>query len=212
MAVYYFASDGLYRFLPEEDGQQKVDSADYRTWLTSTGIPWMGQASEILLVTWDKEKMSSRNSAVYEAGAILYNVKLMGRIMDWPVFWSLASDSSVLADSAGLFSGKTPLMWLGMGVNESAADSQPGLKDGVYAGEINNWPEIKVEVTIGQGRIQKIHFLDDRGTPAFTERMKAVLPQRIVQAGHTDVDGVSGATLSSDNLKKAVNNALNKAR
>ena len=70
----------------------------------------------------------------------------------------------------------------------------------------------KVEVTIRQGRIQKIHFLDDRGTPAFTERMRAVLPQRMVQAGHADVDGVSGATLSSDNLKKAVNNALNKAR
>jgi uncharacterized protein with FMN-binding domain len=213
MTVYQFSSNGFFQYLPERDSMAILDSSDLRPHLSqSTGISWIEESSDILLIVWDTEKMTGKNSALYEAGAMLFNIQLMSKAMDLPVVWSLMEpDSLVLTGSGIRFSGtQVPLMCVGMG--QAAPESESLLKGGVFEGEARNWPEIKVEVTVKEGRIHKIHIVDDRGTPAFTDRMKAVLPQKILESGSTDVDGVSGATLSSDNLKKAVIDALNKAK
>ena len=85
-------------------------------------------------------------------------------------------------------------------------------RDGKYIGEVKIWPEIKVEVVVQQGKIFQISILEDFGTPEFSEMVFGVLPDSIVANNSVDVDGISGATLSSNHLKKAVRIALDQAK
>lgn len=211
MTVYRVSSKGLFRYISETHTLDTLAASDLRPYLSEiTGFAWIGEVSPLLLLMWDTEKLSSRNSALYEAGAMLLNVQLMSQAMNLPSVWSTPDSDSLQLNYPDYTFPETqvPLMFIGIKKEQRSS----GLQDGIYQGETNKWPEMKVEVTIQNGRIHKITILDDRGTPAFTERMKAVLPQRIIETSSTEVDGVSGATLSSNNLKKAVQDALLKAR
>ncbi len=78
--------------------------------------------------------------------------------------------------------------------------------DGVYIGECNvNFIYAKVEVTVRDGRIENISILEHRNERG--ESAEAVV-DKIVEEQKIDVDAVSGATNSSNVLKKAVENAL----
>jgi len=211
MKVYRISSEGLFRYISETHTLDTLSTSDLQPFLSEiTGISWIGEVSPLLLFMWDTEKLASRNSALYEAGAMLFNIQLMSQAMNLPLVWSTPASDSLQLNHPDfpIPETETPLMFIGIKSEQHAS----GLRDGIYPGETNKWPEMKVEVTIQNGRIYKITILDDRGTPAFTERMKAVLPQRIIETSSTEVDGVSGATLSSNNLKKAVQDALLKAR
>jgi fumarate reductase flavoprotein subunit len=91
-------------------------------------------------------------------------------------------------------------------------DSGSALKDGVYIGEEPGWPDMKVEVTIQNDRIRNVRFLESNGTRSYTEMIIPVLPDRVIHANSTDVEGVTGATLSCDSFLSAVRDALGKAR
>ena len=69
-----------------------------------------------------------------------------------------------------------------------------------------------MEVTVKGGAIDRIEIIDDFGTLEFSALTKAAIPSRIIEQGIVEVDGVSGATMSSASLKKAVAGALKKAR
>lgn len=85
-------------------------------------------------------------------------------------------------------------------------------KDGVYEGEGNGYrPGIKVNVTIKDNKITDISIIDNNETPRFFNRVEPIIPEEIIQSQSTDVDGVSGATRSSNGIKEAVNDALLKA-
>ena len=67
---------------------------------------------------------------------------------------------------------------------------------------------LKVQVTLEDGKITKVEILENAetvgiGTPALEQ-----LPGLIVEAGSADVDGVSGATVTSGAIKEAVQIAL----
>lgn len=84
------------------------------------------------------------------------------------------------------------------------------LPDGTYTGEyVVDFIRAKVEVVICEGQIETIRLLEhynDRGEAATGIEQTIVSQQRI------NVDAVSGATNSSNVIKKAVDNALNNAR
>ena len=86
------------------------------------------------------------------------------------------------------------------------------LQDGQYLGKSEGWPSMKVEVTVKDGKISQVKVLEDDSTPEFSSSVVETLPKAIVDAGTADVDVVSGATLSSNSLKQAVEEALEKAR
>lgn len=83
------------------------------------------------------------------------------------------------------------------------------IPDGVYIGECDvNFIYAKVEVIVKDGVITTISLLEhrhDRGSAA------SGIEQLIVEQQRVDVDAVSGATNSSQVIKKAVDNALNSA-
>jgi len=80
--------------------------------------------------------------------------------------------------------------------------------DGVYEGE---YSFIKVRVTIKDGDMCDIDILHHGGGGKKYADMVAPLADEVVRKQSLDVDVITGATVSSRNFKKAVENALEKA-
>ncbi len=81
-------------------------------------------------------------------------------------------------------------------------------KDGTYEGEQSF---VTVSVTVTDGRIADIKITHHGGGgPKYAEMVKPLLCQ-MLEKQSTEVDTVTGATVSSNNLKQAVAAALQKA-
>lgn len=90
---------------------------------------------------------------------------------------------------------------------------RPGaLADGTYRGSARrSIVKEVVDVTVADGRIAEVKVVGGFASHVGRRAEKA-LPQAIVEGQSTQVDGVSGATYSSDALRAAVQDALDKAR
>ena len=86
-------------------------------------------------------------------------------------------------------------------------------KDGVYEGIGKGFKngEIKVKVTITDGKIAKVELVSQEKQSYWETMNVASLFDDIVKANGTEINGVSGATMSSNGVKAAVNDALSKA-
>lgn len=84
-------------------------------------------------------------------------------------------------------------------------------KDGTYEGIGTGFAgEIKVQVTIKDGKISDIKILNTSDGAVYINRASSLLSE-IINKQTTNVDTVSGATFSSKGLIQAVRSALNKA-
>ena len=80
--------------------------------------------------------------------------------------------------------------------------------DTVFTGISGGWPLIQVKVFIQNHRMLSIEIVKDNSTPEFAQKTVSVLVDKMIQQQSIDVVAVSGATLSSRALIKAVQNAL----
>jgi uncharacterized protein with FMN-binding domain len=112
---------------------------------------------------------------------------------------SPAADSITTASEAG-----SPL-------SPAGVTSGPKLRDGIYKAESPGWTGMAVAVHVEDGRLACVEILKARGTPRYADRVTRHLPDRMKEEGSVEVDGVTGATLSSNSLKEAVRAALKKA-
>jgi len=88
----------------------------------------------------------------------------------------------------------------------------PKLKDGIYIGKNRIFVVYaKVKVIVQNGRIADIKILK-KFSSWKGEKAYKIIPRRIVQKQSLDVDAVTGATISSNNIKRAVADALAKAK
>lgn len=90
----------------------------------------------------------------------------------------------------------------------AAAEGESGIFEGTAKGFGG---EVRVSVTLTDGSITGVEAVGDDETPGVGSRAIEELPEAIVQAGSTQVDGVAGATITSDAVKKAVEQALQAA-
>ncbi|UUX34966.1 FMN-binding protein [Fundicoccus culcitae] len=83
------------------------------------------------------------------------------------------------------------------------------LTDGTYTGQADghNGP-LEVQVVVENGEITAVDVLDHVETEGISDPALAEVPAAIVENNSTDVDTVSGATVSSEAIITAVNNAL----
>lgn len=83
-------------------------------------------------------------------------------------------------------------------------------EDGTYTGEAeaHNGP-LTVEVTVTDGEISNVEVTDHVESDGIADPAIEQIPDDIVSNNSTDVDSVSGATVTSDAIKEAVDNALN---
>ena len=87
------------------------------------------------------------------------------------------------------------------------------LANGKYSADaLNVESTITATVTVKGHKISAVSVKDNGNTYAQYTSPYTVVPKRIVDAQSTDVDGVTGATYSSDAVKKAVEMALAQAR
>lgn len=84
---------------------------------------------------------------------------------------------------------------------------------GAYTGEAQGYGGlVKAAVTVDEREIVSVEADVSCETQKLAYLPKTVLTQRIAEHGGTDVDGISGATMTSDAIKMAVDKALSKAR
>ena len=84
------------------------------------------------------------------------------------------------------------------------------LQDGVYTASSNKGPvKVEVEVVIDQSRIETVRILKHRTLKG--KDAESIIPDRITRFQSTEVDGVSGATMSSIAIMNAVQLAIDKA-
>lgn len=95
-----------------------------------------------------------------------------------------------------------------------AGQIEPQIKyiDGMYEGQgTGKNPGIKVSVTIKDDKITDITVISCNDNSEYFDEAAAVIPKSIIEAQATNVDTVSGSTLSSEGIIKAVEDALSKA-
>ncbi|XZL28813.1 FMN-binding protein [Clostridium perfringens] len=86
-----------------------------------------------------------------------------------------------------------------------------GIKDGTYLGTSKGYGgDIKVKVTIENGKIKNIEVVSHSETPNYYENGKQIIDS-IIKENSINVDAISGATLTSNGIKNAVKDALSKA-
>lgn len=97
---------------------------------------------------------------------------------------------------------------------QAVIPSTPGnFKDGVYEGTAQGKEgDIKVHVEIKAGNIVNIEIVELHETAAIFDGVKRELLPKIIEKQSTDVDAVSGATLSSEGVLQAVDQALASAK
>jgi len=85
------------------------------------------------------------------------------------------------------------------------------LNDGVYEGSAKWFPvKATVQVTIKEKRVADVRVLHHR-TSWKGKKPQLLIPKRILASQSTQVDGVSGATVSSVVLMSAAQEAIEKA-
>ena len=92
------------------------------------------------------------------------------------------------------------------------AEAESGLKDGTYEGTALGFgDDITVQITISGGQMTDITVLkhDGEDKPYYTQALTMLDKMLTAQTG--DVDLVSGATLTCEGLRDAVQDALGKA-
>lgn len=95
---------------------------------------------------------------------------------------------------------------------EAASEAEGGYADGTYEGTALGFgDDITVQITIAGGQLTDITVLDASGEDKpYYNQAKAVLDEMLA-AQSTEVDTVSGATLTAEGLINAVADALGKA-
>ncbi len=85
----------------------------------------------------------------------------------------------------------------------------PAYVDGTYSGVGSGLnADINVEVEVAEGNISAVNVLEHEETEGISDEALVEVPKAIVEKNSTEVDGVAGATYTSDGIKEAVSNAL----
>ncbi len=102
------------------------------------------------------------------------------------------------------------LLVLALMIGMVPAVAETTLTDGTYTGTGKGMhSNIAVTVTVEGGAITSVTVDSQDETPGVSDPAFEQIPAAIVAAGNTDVDTVAGATLTSNGIIEAVNNALN---
>ncbi len=86
-----------------------------------------------------------------------------------------------------------------------AAPAGPQTKEVTVTGKE---PGLKVSVTATADKISEVKIVSHNETPGMSDPAINKMPGKIVAANKITVDGESGATMTSDAIKKAVETAL----
>lgn len=97
--------------------------------------------------------------------------------------------------------------------SKDANASAEGYKDGSYTAEVEGQSgPMNVEVEIKDGKIAEVKVASHNETDGIATPALEQLPAAIVEKNSTEVESVSGATLTSGRIIEAVNACLEQAK
>lgn len=96
------------------------------------------------------------------------------------------------------------------GFRQTAATTDTAeLEDGYYVGSDNGYGgELKVELEVENGEISELAVLEHGESEGVSDAAFEEIPEEIINKNSTEVDTVSGATMTSEGLIGAANDAL----
>lgn len=83
--------------------------------------------------------------------------------------------------------------------------------DGSFTGEAQGMGPVSVGITVANGRVSAVKVDVANETPGYGRDIGATMEKRILEAQSPDVDGVSGASITSAAVKAAAKSAFTKA-
>ena len=81
----------------------------------------------------------------------------------------------------------------------------------VFTGKAQGMGEVVAEVTVADGKIVDVKLTGTNETPGIGSVALEEMPGKIIEAQSADVDGIASATITSNAVKAAVNDALAQA-
>lgn len=88
-----------------------------------------------------------------------------------------------------------------------------GIKDGVYEAVVDGQNgDMKVQVVVAEGMVVKVTVLEHHETENIAGQALEKVPVAIVEQNSPDVDGVTGATLTSQRIQEAVRQCLEQGK
>lgn len=98
--------------------------------------------------------------------------------------------------------------FLALANNFGGSDTAPSVQETLTGTAVGFGGDITVTVVVKGDDIISVEAVGDGETEGIGSRAIDELPALIAEADSTDIDGVTGATFSSDGIKEAVKNAL----
>lgn len=84
-------------------------------------------------------------------------------------------------------------------------------KAGTYEGSAQGMGEVTVKVTVDDTSIKSVEADVSNETESIGQAVKDDIVNQIIEKQSTEIDGVTGATITTDAIKNAVNDALKQA-
>ncbi|AXY24989.1 flavocytochrome c [Suicoccus acidiformans] len=155
------------------------------------------------------EGFSSNGNANYMAGNGLLQAFVYGYIAGESAHKNIES----IIDSEEFLRQKDSLQDFSEENMNGITKSKKTYKDGIYEGEADghNGPLI-VEVEVRNGMINSVSIIEHSETEGIAGSALEVIPEFIIQANGVEVDTVSGASVTSEAILKAVAQALSLAQ
>lgn len=85
------------------------------------------------------------------------------------------------------------------------------MNPGEYVVEVDGYKSMKVQVTLGEKEIKKIEVIEHEETPGVSDAALEEIPEAIVAQQSVGVDTITGATLTSQGIINAVQQAIEEA-
>ena len=213
MTVYTLSDKGVATYDPEADRLVPVQNEDLRNrFAEAAGFPALQDGPFGFLVAWDRAKMDNRGCALYEAGSMLFNARLVLNPLGIDAGWKIVSDPAAIQNFIPGIQGECFFLISIGAPGTILKKTSQGLKDDRYTAESPGHMGMTVEVSVLNGKINEIQVLRSKGSERFYKPVIQNLPAQIVAKSSPEIDGVTGATLSGTALKIAVRMALEKAK
>lgn len=98
-----------------------------------------------------------------------------------------------------------------LGAAMTLAAGNAAAADGSFTGEAQGMGPVSVGITVANGRVSAVQVNVANETPGYGRDIGATMEKRILEAQSADVDGVSGASITSAAVKAAAQAAFAKA-
>lgn len=96
---------------------------------------------------------------------------------------------------------------------ETESYDMTGLKDGTYEATVDGQNgSMTVQAVVTDGKLSQVTVVSSQETENIAAPALEKLPAAMVEANSPDVDGVTGATLTSQRIREAVRQCLDQAK